>query len=280
MVNPAEGVASAHQFVSPVTLVTWNLWWRFGDFHTRQEPIAHVLADANADIVCLQEVWAKQDHRDQAAWLGERLGMNVARHDTAQRDGLSFANAVLSKWPIVKSESHALPGTDARPSHRQVIHAEIQSPRGSIHVFSTHLDQRFDNSELRQKQLKVICALMARVERNPETDFPMILAGDLNAVPDSDEIRTLTGRRPPFVPGLVMTDTWEVVGRSDPGWTWRGDNPLLVEAQWPNRRLDYVMTSWPRRSGQGTPVAAELIGATPIDGVMASDHAGLRVTLR
>jgi endonuclease/exonuclease/phosphatase family metal-dependent hydrolase len=268
--------------VPEVTVLTWNLWWRFGDYRTRQEPIAAVLAEANADIVCLQEVWAKQDQQDQAAWLGERLGLHVARHDTAQRDGLSFANAVLSKWPILRSESFALPGSDARPSHRQVIHAVIDSPRGTIHVFSTHLDQRFDNSELRQKQLRMICELMTKVDRKDEIDFPMILAGDLNAVPDSDEIRTLTGRRSPFAHGLVLTDAWEVAGvpSGDPGWTWRGDNPLLTEAQWPNRRLDYILTSWPRRSGQGTPVGARLIGTDPVDGVMPSDHAGVWAALR
>jgi endonuclease/exonuclease/phosphatase family metal-dependent hydrolase len=266
----------------PVRVLSWNLWWRFGDYQARQEPIAKTLADSNADIICVQEVWAKEGHRDQAAWLAERLGMHHVRHDTAQRDGLSFANAVLSRWPISASESHPLPGTNARPSHRHVIHAEIDSPRGPVHVFSTHLDQRFDNSALRQEQLRMICALMARVERNPETDFPLVLAGDLNAVPDSDEIRTLTGRRPPYEPGMVLTDAWEVAGQptGDPGWTWRADNPLLAEAQWPNRRLDYILTSWPRRSGQGTPIEVRLIGSEPVDGVMPSDHAGVLAVLR
>ncbi len=266
----------------PITVVTWNLWWRFGGFQQRQQPILDVLKDADADIICLQEVWAKDNERDQAAWLGEHLGRHVVRHDTAHRDGLSFANAILSRWPIVASESHALPGAEGHPALRRVIHATIESPRGLIHVFATHLDQRFDNSALRQKQLHLISTLAKSIDRNPDTDFPIILAGDLNAVPDSDEIRTLTGRRPPFVPGLVFTDAWEVVGSpaGDAGWTWRNDNPLLALAHWPNRRLDYIMTSWPRKSGQGTPVAARLIGTTPVDGVMPSDHAGVWAALR
>jgi endonuclease/exonuclease/phosphatase family metal-dependent hydrolase len=268
--------------LAPITIATWNLWWRFGKFEHRQEPIAQVLAAANADIVCLQEVWAKEDDRDQAAWLGDRLRLFTSRHDTATRDGLSFANAVLSRWPIVASTNTALPGPDGKPSHRKVLHATLDTPRGAMHVLVTHLDQRFDNSAVRSAQLKVIAELAASIPRDPATDFPVILAGDLNAVPDSDEVRTLTGRRPPFVPGMVFTDAWEVAGTTgDPGWTWRADNPVLVgQAQWPNRRLDYVMTSWPRTSGQGTPETARLIGTAPIDGVMASDHAGLLVSLR
>jgi endonuclease/exonuclease/phosphatase family metal-dependent hydrolase len=268
--------------VAPITVLTWNLWWRFGSFQQRQEPILQTLREADADIICLQEVWAKEGERDQAAWLGEHLHRHVARHDTAQRDGLSFSNAILSRWPITASSNHALPGADGQPSHRRAIQATIDSPRGPIHVFCSHLDQRFDNSAVRQQQLKTICALAKGITRNTETDFPVILAGDLNAVPDSDEIRALTGRRPPYESGLVFTDAWEVAGSTngDPGWTWRADSPLLAQAHWPNRRLDYIMTSWPRTSGQGTPVAAKLIGVEPVDGVMASDHAGVWAALR
>jgi endonuclease/exonuclease/phosphatase family metal-dependent hydrolase len=275
-------MSDAPQTVEPITVVTWNLWWRFGGFHQRQQPILQVLQEANAGIVCLQEVWAKDAERDQAAWLGEHLNLHVARHDTAHRDGLSFANAILSRWPIISSESHSLPGIEGQPALRQVIHAVIDSPRGKLHVFATHLDQRFDNSALRQKQLLLISTLANSIERNTDTDFPIILAGDLNAVPDSDEIRSLTGRRPPYKAGLVFTDAWEVVGApaGDPGWTWRADNPLLAQAHWPNRRLDYIMTSWPRKSGQGTPVAARLIGTTAVDGVMPSDHSGVWAALR
>jgi len=40
----------------------------------------------------------------------------------------------------------------------------------------------------------------------------------------------------------------------------------------PNRRLDYVMVSWPRRRGAGHVASCALAGTTPVDGVWASDH--------
>ena len=84
----------------------------------------------------------------------------------------------------------------------------------------------------------------------------------------------LTGRREPAVEGLVFTDLWEVVGEGD-GYTWRRDNPYLVDAKWPNRRLDYLFVSWPRQKTIGNPSSIWLAGLEPVDGVQASDHAAV-----
>jgi endonuclease/exonuclease/phosphatase family metal-dependent hydrolase len=265
----------------PVSIVTWNLGWRFGEWEMRQEPIASVLAASGADIVCLQEVWAEANGGpDQAAILAERLGMHCIRHETASNPNLSFSNAVLSRWPVVGSTNIVLPNALSEAGHRRAIHAVIETPRGRIDVVTTHLDHRFDGSATRSKQLKTICAHINQIERDPTTDFPVVFCGDFNATPDSDEIRTLTGRCPPFEEGQVFTDAWEVAGDETPGYTWRKDNPMLHLAQWPNRRLDYIMTSWPRTSKQGTPIACRLIGHQPVNNVMASDHAGLQAILR
>ena len=42
----------------PCRVVTWNLWWRFGDWARRFEVIAAELAGLAPDVVGLQEVWA------------------------------------------------------------------------------------------------------------------------------------------------------------------------------------------------------------------------------
>ncbi len=266
----------------PISVVTWNVGWRFGNWEARQEPIALTLERSGADIICLQEVWAQQAEggADQAAILAERLGMHHVRHETASNHEVSFSNAVLSRWPIVESTNIVLPNALGDPGHRRAIHATLSTPRGPIYVVTTHLDHRFDGSSTRSNQLATICTHIASIDRNPAVDFPVILCGDINAVPDSDEVRTLTGRRPPFVPGQVFTDAWETAGDGTPGFTWRRDNSLLHLAQWPTRRLDYIMTSWPRTLGHGTPFACRLIGVDPVNDVMASDHAGVQAMLR
>ena len=67
-----------------VSVATWNLWWKFGPWEERQTPIGDELAELDADVVCIQEVWATDDG-DQAVILAERLGCEVAR--TVDADG-------------------------------------------------------------------------------------------------------------------------------------------------------------------------------------------------
>jgi endonuclease/exonuclease/phosphatase family metal-dependent hydrolase len=61
-----------------VRIVTWNLWWRLGEWTARADSIAYTLEELRPDLVCLQEVWQERD-RNQGALLAERLGMDTTR---------------------------------------------------------------------------------------------------------------------------------------------------------------------------------------------------------
>lgn len=256
-------------------VLTWNLWWRFGPWEERQPAIARVQADEAPDVVMLQEVWADDDE-DQAEQLAAPLGLHVAR--TARQAGLSLGNAVLSRWPIAAQREVALPRADGSPGHRRALVAELDTPWGRWPVISTHLEYRFDESDVRELQARAILQLVAEVRGNPDEDLPVIVGGDFNAVPDSDELRLLTGRRAAPVRNLVLSDCWEHVGEG-PGLTWRADNPYQEASAWPDRRLDYVFVSWPRPKPVGNPVRAWLAGVRPVDGVVPSDHAAVVVEL-
>jgi endonuclease/exonuclease/phosphatase family metal-dependent hydrolase len=146
-------------------------------------------------------------------------------------------------------------------------------------VISTHLAYRFDESLVRQQQARALASLAADLRADPLRSPPVLLCGDLNAVPDSDELRLLTGRSRAPVDGLVFNDCWPQV-RDDPGHTWVRRNPHLSESLWPQRRLDYVLVSWPRPAPLGNPAQAFLVGDGPVDGVWPSDHLGVAVDLR
>lgn len=109
----------------------------------------------------------------------------------------------------------------------------------------------------------------------------MIVGADLNAVSDSAEVRMLTGREP-GAPGIVFSDGWEQVG-DGPGATWCATNPYAADSAWPNRRIDYVLVSWPRPKPTGNPITAELVGTGPVDvdgtPVWPSDHAAVVVDI-
>lgn len=260
-------------------ILTWNLWWQFGPWRERQPAILHVLREQEPDIICLQEVWAQEGGLDQAMWLADELNMYVVRTEGSWDRGVSQGNAILSRWPILRSSIHRLPSADGSPGVRRVIAAQIDTPFGHWWTLCTHLDYKFDQSFTRIGQCEALSALVDSLRHDPDNEPPVIMAGDFNAVPDSDEIRMLTGRREPAVPGLVFTDLWEVAGEGD-GYTWRRDNPYIEDSTWPNRRLDYIFVSWPRPRPMGNPTKIWLAGTDPIDTVVPSDHAAVVADIR
>jgi len=257
-------------------VVTWNVWWRFGPWEARAAGIEATLRNIDADIICLQEVWSA-DGADQATGLAEALGLHAV---SGFRDGTDtqLGNAILSRWPIVDHEVTTLPLPDGKPGYRTLVRARVESPHGLIDAYSTHLDYRFDHSAVRQRQLTAVCETVSRDREDAAVIFPPILCGDLNASPESDEIRMLTGASPTPADGLVFTDAWASVG-DGAGHTWDDRNPHLASSTWPRRRLDYVLVGWPRDKPVGNPIRARLAGGRPHDGVWPSDHLAVVVDL-
>jgi endonuclease/exonuclease/phosphatase family metal-dependent hydrolase len=261
-------------------IVTWNLWWRFGDWEARLPAILRTLAALDADIMCLQEVWAEEDGPDQAQVLAGHLGYESVSTTHRWSDGLSIDNAVLSRLPIGSSESRALPGPDGEPGPRQVLLADLTGAGGRIPVFTAHLDYRYDASALRTAQAAAVARFVAERRSSSPQAFPPVLAGDLNAVPGSDEVRSLTGVAPVPVPGLAFQDAWEQGGDGGGGHTWSAANPYLADAAWPGRRLDYVLVGWPRPRPVGNIVSCRIAGTEAVDGVQPSDHYAVVADLR
>ncbi|MEZ5375469.1 MAG: endonuclease/exonuclease/phosphatase family protein [Acidimicrobiales bacterium] len=310
-------------------VATWNLWWRFGPWEERQPAIRAALADIDADVVLLQEVFGPTaDHHDQAEDLADHLGMHwvaTTNHTSQTSFGshtgrtsfgsdtsrtsfgsdtsrtsfgsdtsrtsfgsdtsrTSFGNAILSRWPVLDADQRNLPDRSGRPAHRTGLWALLDHPDGPQPVATTHLEWRYDDSRLRQAQLDDLVhwldqhhrGLGALLDAPPDEHRPLIFGGDLNATPDSDEVRRLVGLAPGYSDHgdavRVFTDAWAACGDGD-GFTWTRDNPHSSDAQWPRRRLDYLFTSWPRPKPTGNPVACWVAGSEPVDGVVASDHA-------
>ena len=257
-------------------VVSWNLWWRFGPWKERAPAIEATLRTIDVDVIALQEVWGEHDGSSFASQLGESLGYEHAYAHRLELDGVLFGNAILSRWPIASSESWPLPARSDAEEMRTLLLAEIDGPRGRFQVFTTHLNWRFDHSDVRQDQVRYICE---RIEEKRPRDFPPILCGDMNAPPDSTEMWMLTGKTTLPVPKLVFHDAWEMAGEG-PGHTWSNENPYARLDLEVARRIDFIFTGWPRAHGAGHVVMAEVIGREAVDGVVPSDHYGVLAELR
>jgi endonuclease/exonuclease/phosphatase family metal-dependent hydrolase len=267
-----------------VRVATWNVWGRYGPWERRQPAILENLRRVDADIVCLQETWSQGD-RSQPHDLAAALGLHHVYAPAFEVGAAWSGNAVLARWPIDRHDVHDLPmegggsvDTDIDAGEqRLLLFAEVAGPRGPIQVFCTHLSWRGDWSGVRQEQVRAICDVVASMRPRP---FPAVLCGDLNAQPDSDEIRILTGRSAVPVRGVRFHDAWHAADPGAAGATWSRRNGFAAADLDPEARIDYVMVGQPKVGGAGNVVRARLAGDVPVDGVHGSDHFAVVADLR
>jgi endonuclease/exonuclease/phosphatase family metal-dependent hydrolase len=268
--------------VTAVRILTWNLWWRHGPWQQRREPIAAALAQAQPDICGLQEVWAAPGE-NQAGELAGRLGMEwcwaAASEGLGGPDGqLSIGNAILSRWPVTGRAELVLPSGGSGAERRVALHARISTPGGTLPMFTTHLTYGPALCEGRTAQVRELARFVAGHAAG--CDYPPVVTGDLNAEPESDELRLLGGMlTPPVVPGLVLLDAWRYAGPGDPGFTWDHRNGYQADSVIPDSRIDYILAGL-HRQGRGKVRSAALAGNSPIGGVWPSDHFAVVADLR
>jgi endonuclease/exonuclease/phosphatase family metal-dependent hydrolase len=259
-----------------LSVLSWNLWWRFGPWEERLPAIVETVRQLDPDVAGLQEVWVA-DGTSSAHHIAEVLGYHVAVEHRLDLDGVGFGNAVLSRWPITAAETVPLPAGDVDDEERFVLAADIDGPAARLQVFSTHLNWRHDHSHVRQQQVRVLCEAVAAKRPRP---YPPVVCGDFNAEPDAEEMRMVTGKTSVPVPGLVLVDTWAAAGDGGRGHTWSNANPYAAEEFEHERRIDYVLAGWRRADGRGQAVSCRVVGDRAIDGVWPSDHFGVLAELR
>ncbi len=258
-----------------LTVLTWNLWWQFGPWQARAVAIEATLAAANADVVALQEVWGDKAE-NYATILADKLGFHHFHADCMTMNGVGFGNAILSRWPILETKVITLSGTAETGETRNALYAQIDGPRGPIDFFCAHLNWRYEQSHIRQAQVREVAEF---VKANTAGKMPPLLCGDFNAEPMSEEVRMLTGLTTAAAKGLVFHDAWAVAGKAE-GYTWDNQNGHATAEFEPNRRIDYIFAGHPKARGRGHITGVEVIGDVPVQNVWPSDHFGVMAKLR
>ncbi|MCI0383310.1 endonuclease/exonuclease/phosphatase family protein [Streptomyces sp. CNQ085] len=263
-------------------VMTWNLWWRFGPWRERYGAILVTLRELRPDAVGLQEVWVR-DGENLAARLAHDLDMhwtwapwNVPVRWRKRLDDpeLGVGNAVLSRWPVADRALATLP--PAGSDHERVaLYTLLEAPGRPVPFFTTHLTSAAHASALRRRQVAALAGFVAA--HRGGTDFPPVVTGDLNAPPDSDEIRLLGGSRTaPAVEGQVLLDAWEYADPAAPAATRDAANPYVAATFRPSARVDYVHVGPPSGpGGLGRVTAVRRAGDGPVAGIWPSDHAAV-----
>jgi endonuclease/exonuclease/phosphatase family metal-dependent hydrolase len=254
-------------------VIIWNVWGLYGPWQEREAAIIATLQEAEPDVVVLVESWAKGEDSQCRRLAGP---LDLPHHTysgiRAQEDEAALSGvAVLSRCPIQRESSFTF-------GSARVQFVDLAGPRGAIHVYGLVMDAWwFDQSHARQSAVR---DLLIHLHARRDEQTPLVLCGDFNADPDSDEIRMLTGRTAAPVPGLAFNDAWEMAGPTDPGHTWSNDNPWATQLLWPNRRIDYIFSAAPRRGGAGHALSAAVLGTDAVGDVYPSDHYALQADLR
>jgi endonuclease/exonuclease/phosphatase family metal-dependent hydrolase len=171
----------------PLTVLSYNL--RFGELATLEQ-FAEYIKKENPDIVALQEVDVKtnrpvaphQNGKDFITELGYLTGMLTAYARTIYYSGGYYGIGILSKYPFKKTKKIMLPMPEGAKEQRAALLADVELPGNKCFTFvSTHLDHSV--SGVRQAQVK---AINKELKKNR---YPVIIAGDFNGRPESQEIR-------------------------------------------------------------------------------------------
>lgn len=156
------------------------------------QAIANVIKQQKPDLVALQEVDVYTNRSgknlNQAAEIAKAAGLPYYFFGKGiDYDGGEYGVAILSRYPLDETKNNSLPTEESTGGeHRTLATAIVNlSNRKKILFACTHLDaQRTDTNRL--LQINKIIELL-----KPQNKYPIIIAGDFNAVPSSPVIDIL-----------------------------------------------------------------------------------------
>jgi endonuclease/exonuclease/phosphatase family metal-dependent hydrolase len=185
-----------------------------GDFDL--DKLASVIKNANPDFVALQEVDFKTNRAkkyDLVTELGWRTKMAPLFGIAMPFDGGGYGEGILTKNPILASRNVALPHSPGNEP-RSALEVIVELDSGDTICFvGTHLEHQ-ENSTDRIDQVQKLNKVFTNGK------YPTILAGDLNATPESEPISLLK---------QYWTDSFGY--KSEP--TYSSDNPRI--------KIDYIL---------------------------------------
>lgn len=239
-------------------IMTYNIRGGRGmDGTTDLKRIADIINDEHPDFLCLNEVdmfCSRSDFRNTMEEMKQGTGMEGFFISALQLDPPAgpgapageYGIAMLSPHPMTLIKKFFLPlPADMEP--RVCAIAKVDAPHPFFAVI-THLSDNIVNSPFRCDAVKVINQETATYG---ESDLPVILCGDMNALPDSPEI-------------AILKEEWLLHGN--------GNNfPPTYPSDTPEIAIDYI--------GVRPKTSCQFSSMRVIPEKVASDHRPLLVEL-
>lgn len=164
----------------PLSAVSYNIRRGLGgDNITNLERTAATLKRLRPDVVGLQEVdmnVTRSGRVNQAALLGETLGLHAAFGPFMDHDGGKYGMAILSRYPLQHVQEVTLPqGNEPRIA----LAAEILLPNDDrVMIVNVHFDW-VDDDTFRYAQAQHLAEYLKSLK------MPYVLLGDFNDQPES-----------------------------------------------------------------------------------------------
>ena len=132
---------------SSFRVVTYNIHKCRGlDRRVRPGRIAEVLAEVNADVVALQEVWSVEGaggDANQARHIADALGMEYRVGVNRSFKGGAYGNVVLSRLPVTEHANHDITWRGREPRGCLRVDIMLGDDSSPLHIFNVHLGTAF-----------------------------------------------------------------------------------------------------------------------------------------
>lgn len=214
-----------------ISLLQWNVWY-LEDINK----VVGFLKQNKADVICLQELtidFEKQGQVHTPEYIAQQLGYNAYFQEITFADkSMKLANAIFSKYEIHETRTVWINKEQGSGNfddeNRAYIEAKVQIDDNELTIGTAHMSytHAFEPSE--RKLQETVTLTDAIIENNQN----FILAGDFNALPDSEVIRRIEE----YVKNLGPE-------YSKKTWTTKPFSYNGFEADTLDYRLDYVFGS-------------------------------------
>jgi endonuclease/exonuclease/phosphatase family metal-dependent hydrolase len=265
-------------------VATQNVWRFHGDWPARRSVLREGLRDLRPDVVGFQEAIVTDDYDQPRDLLGPDF--HLAHQRLREADGSCVS--IGSRWPIVdvrELDGRTSARTRRHPFNCGTLAAEIEAPApiGRL-LYVNHIPSWQQGFEL-EREAQTVAAAQLVEQMLDGRPAHVVLAGDLDAEPESASIRFLRGLQSLHGVSVVYRDAWSDRHPGDRGHTFSPQNPMVPTGETGayalerGRRIDYVFVGCSDHGPTLDIRDCDRLFDEPVDDVWASDHFGVTAEL-